>query len=71
MSHDGAVGSRRVLAVRSTRFASGIVSRLLNQFLFDVPDLIESNSKIVIDAAAVKEKLSGLIKNKDLSEFIL
>ncbi len=48
-----------------------VMSRLLNQYLFDVPDLIEANSKIVIDAATVKEKLSGLIKNKDLSEYIL
>lgn len=48
-----------------------VMSRLLNQFLFDVPDLIEANSKIVIDATAVKERLSGLVKNKDLSEYIL
>ena len=48
-----------------------VMSRLLNQYLFDVPDLIEANSKIVINAATVKEKLSGLIKNKDLSEYIL
>lgn len=48
-----------------------VMSRLLNQYLFDVPDLIEANSKIVIDAAGVKEKLSGLVKNKDLSEYIL
>jgi ATP-dependent protease HslVU (ClpYQ) ATPase subunit len=33
--------------------------------------LIEANSKILIDAATVKEKLSSLIKNKDLSEYIL
>ena len=48
-----------------------VMSRLLNQFLFDVPDVIEADSKIVIDAAIVKEKLSGLVRNKDLSEYIL
>ncbi len=48
-----------------------VMSRLLNQYLFDVPDLIDAHSKIVIDAAVVKEKLSGLVKNKDLSEYIL
>lgn len=48
-----------------------VMSRLLNQYLFDVPDLIDAHSKIVIDATVVKEKLSGLVKNKDLSEYIL
>lgn len=48
-----------------------VMSRLLNEFLFDVPDKIGSNAKISINAAMVKEKLSGLLKNKDLSEYIL
>jgi ATP-dependent HslUV protease ATP-binding subunit HslU len=48
-----------------------VMSRLLNDFLFDVPDKIGANARIVITADMVKEKLSGLIKNKDLSEFIL
>lgn len=48
-----------------------VVSKLLNEFLFDVPDKIEANSRIVVNAQMVKDKLSGLVKNRDLSEFIL
>jgi ATP-dependent HslUV protease ATP-binding subunit HslU len=47
-----------------------VMSRLLNEFLFDVPDKI-SSGEIKITKAMVKEKLTGLIKNKDLSEYIL
>jgi ATP-dependent HslUV protease ATP-binding subunit HslU len=56
------IGARRLQTV---------MSRLLNELLFDVPDKIAPNSKISIDSKLVKEKLSGFIKNKDLSEFIL
>lgn len=48
-----------------------VMSRLLNEFLFDVPDKIGANAKIAINAELVKQKLSSLIKNKDLSEYIL
>lgn len=48
-----------------------VMSQLLNEFLFDVPDKIGPNAKIVITREMVKEKLSGLVKNKDLSEYIL
>jgi ATP-dependent HslUV protease ATP-binding subunit HslU len=48
-----------------------VMSKLLNEFLFDVPDKIKANSTIVITNEMVKEKLSNLIKNKDLSEYIL
>ncbi len=48
-----------------------VMSRLLNEFLFDVPDKIPANSHISVSAAMVREKLSGLAKNKDLSEYIL
>jgi ATP-dependent HslUV protease ATP-binding subunit HslU len=48
-----------------------VMSRLLNDFLFDVPDKIGANARIAVTGEMVKEKLSGLIKNKDLSEFIL
>ncbi len=47
-----------------------VMSRLLNEFLFDVPDKI-SSGEIKISKAMVKEKLNGLIKNRDLSEYIL
>lgn len=48
-----------------------VMSQLLNEFLFDVPDKIGPNAKIMITSEMVREKLSGLVKNKDLSEFIL
>jgi ATP-dependent HslUV protease ATP-binding subunit HslU len=47
-----------------------VMSKLLNEFLFDVPDKI-SSGEIKISQTMVKEKLAGLIKNKDLSEYIL
>lgn len=48
-----------------------VMSRLLNEFLFDVPDRIGANAIITVNAELVKKKLQGLIKNKDLSEYIL
>ncbi len=48
-----------------------VMSRLLNEFSFDVPDKIPKNSQITITKEMVKEKLSGLVKNRDLSEYIL
>lgn len=48
-----------------------VMSKLLNELLFDVPDKIPANSTVSIDSALVKEKLSGFLKNKDLSEYIL
>jgi ATP-dependent HslUV protease ATP-binding subunit HslU len=48
-----------------------VMSKLLNEFLFDVPDRIGANARIEVNADMVREKLSGLVKNKDLSEYIL
>ena len=48
-----------------------VMSRLLNEFLFDVPDKISANAVISVNGEMVKEKLQGLVKNKDLSEYIL
>lgn len=48
-----------------------VMSQLLNEFLFDIPDKIGANAKIEITRDMVREKLQGLVKNKDLSEFIL
>lgn len=48
-----------------------VMSKLLNEFLFDVPDKIGPNARIEISAEMVKSQLSGLMKNKDLSEYIL
>jgi ATP-dependent HslUV protease ATP-binding subunit HslU len=48
-----------------------VMSHLLNQFLFDIPDVISANAKILITADLVEEKLAGLVKNRDLSQYIL
>ncbi|MCH7400679.1 ATP-dependent protease ATPase subunit HslU [Belliella kenyensis] len=48
-----------------------VMSHLLNDFLFEVPDTIEANSKIMITKEMVNERLSVLVKNRDLSQFIL
>ncbi len=48
-----------------------VMSKLLNEFLFDVPDKISTNAKISINAELVKSKMAGFIKNRDLSEYIL
>lgn len=56
------IGARRLQTV---------MSRVLNEFLFDVPDKIVPGTALQIDAEQVKSRLSGLVKNKDLSEYIL
>ena len=48
-----------------------VMSKLLNELLFDVPDKVKANSSVTIDAEMVRSKLTGLIKNRDLSEYIL
>jgi ATP-dependent HslUV protease ATP-binding subunit HslU len=56
------IGARRL---------STVMSKLLNDFLFDVPEVIGPNAKISITKEMVDEKLSELVKNVDLSEYIL
>ncbi len=48
-----------------------VMSHLLNEFLFDIPDVIGANAKILITKELVDEKLSKLVKNRDLSQYIL
>ncbi|GAB3306402.1 ATP-dependent protease ATPase subunit HslU [Hymenobacter tenuis] len=48
-----------------------VMSRLLNDILFDVPDLIGPNARIQITREMVEERLSGMVKNRDLSQYIL
>ena len=48
-----------------------VMSKLLNEVLFDVPDTIPANAKVLVDKAMVQEKLGDLVKDKDLSEYIL
>jgi len=48
-----------------------VMSHLLNDILFDIPDKIGPNAKIVVNKEMVNERLDGLVQNKDLSQFIL
>ncbi|TAF73924.1 MAG: ATP-dependent protease ATPase subunit HslU [Bacteroidetes bacterium] len=56
------IGARRLHTVMST---------LLNEFLYEIPDTIKPGSVLKIDADLVNKRLSGLVKNKDLSRYIL
>jgi ATP-dependent HslUV protease ATP-binding subunit HslU len=47
-----------------------IMSNLLDQILFDVPDMTDVRS-FVITAHDVREKLSAIVKSRDLSRYIL
>jgi ATP-dependent HslUV protease ATP-binding subunit HslU len=47
-----------------------ILTSLLDDILFDVPDKIPTDV-VKIDAKVVKEKLDAIAKNRDLSKFIL
>ncbi|MDE0471327.1 MAG: ATP-dependent protease ATPase subunit HslU [Ekhidna sp.] len=48
-----------------------VMSKLLNEILFDIPDTIGPNAQIIIDKDLVEKKLDGLVKDKDLSRYIL
>ncbi len=56
------IGARRLQTV---------LSHLLNDFMFDIPDVIGANSQVVVTKALVNEKLDSLVQNRDLSQFIL
>jgi ATP-dependent HslUV protease ATP-binding subunit HslU len=48
-----------------------VMSHLLNDYLFEVPDTIQANSKIMITKEMVQDRLSSLVQNRDLSQYIL
>lgn len=56
------IGARRLQTV---------ISRLLNEYLFDVPDKIAPGASIEVTRELVHERMKGLSKNRDLSEYIL
>ncbi len=56
------IGARRLQTV---------LSHLMNDFMFDIPDVIGANAHVVVTRELVNEKLNGLVKNRDLSQFIL
>ena len=54
------IGARRLFT---------IMERLLEQVLFEAPELTEH--KIIVDARYVKDRLKDIVKDEDLSRFIL
>jgi ATP-dependent HslUV protease ATP-binding subunit HslU len=48
-----------------------VMSHLLNDYLFDVPDKIKAKAVIVITKDLVTTRLADVAKSKDLSEYIL
>ena len=48
-----------------------VMSKLLNDYLFDVPEKIKPNSTVTINSSTVDEKLNDLVRDKDLSQYIL
>lgn len=48
-----------------------VMSQLLNDFLFDVPDEIGPNAHLVVTKDLVEERLNKLLQNRDLSQYIL
>jgi ATP-dependent HslUV protease ATP-binding subunit HslU len=55
------IGARRLHTILTT---------LLDEILFDVPDIIPSKT-VKIDAKFVKDKLEKIVKDRDLSKYIL
>ena len=54
------IGARRLHTILTT---------LLEEILFDVPDVIEE--RVVVNADMVNQKLNSIVKNRDLSKYIL
>jgi ATP-dependent HslUV protease ATP-binding subunit HslU len=56
------IGARRLQTV---------LSHLMNDFMFDIPDVIGANAHVVVTKELVNEKLDSLVQNRDLSQYIL
>ena len=54
------IGARRLHTIMTT---------LLEEILFNVPEM--KKKKIIIDAKEVKKKLEAIVKDEDLSRYIL
>jgi ATP-dependent HslUV protease ATP-binding subunit HslU len=48
-----------------------VMSRLLNELLFDVPDKIAAGSQLTVTPQLVEERLRDMVKNRDMSQYIL
>jgi len=56
------IGARRLQTV---------MSHLLNDLMYDIPDLIKPETKVSITKELVIERLGPMVKNRDLSQYIL
>jgi ATP-dependent HslUV protease ATP-binding subunit HslU len=48
-----------------------VMSRLLNELLFDVPDKLPGGTALTITPQLVEERLRDMVKNRDMSQYIL
>jgi ATP-dependent HslUV protease ATP-binding subunit HslU len=48
-----------------------VMSRLLNDLLFDVPDKLPAGTHLTVTPQLVEERLRDMVKNRDLSQYIL
>ena len=48
-----------------------VMSKLLNDILFEIPDEVKPGTELTITKKMVQEKLADVVKDKDLSEYIL
>jgi ATP-dependent HslUV protease ATP-binding subunit HslU len=48
-----------------------VMSQILNDFLYDVPDVIGANARLVVNRELVEQRIAGIIKDRDLSQYIL
>lgn len=56
------IGARRLQTV---------MSQLLNDLMFDIPDIIKPDEKVLVGKELVTERLGSMVKNRDLSQYIL
>jgi ATP-dependent HslUV protease ATP-binding subunit HslU len=75
--HDDAVAEIAAIAAQVNQSTENIgarrlhtvVERLLEGLSFDAPEM--GGHEVVIDAAYVRDKLNDIVKNEDLSRYIL
>jgi ATP-dependent HslUV protease ATP-binding subunit HslU len=48
-----------------------IMSQLLNDYLFKMPEVVPQGNRVRITADEVRNRLSSLVRNRDLSQYIL
>jgi ATP-dependent HslUV protease ATP-binding subunit HslU len=48
-----------------------VMSRLLNDLLFDVPDKLPAGTQLLVTPQLVEERLRDMVKNRDMSQYIL